>query len=95
MLSTAAGKATELADRSTESRKQKGVVSRKIWLPKLLYDALPYFYLLSGIAAFLATLYISEWFWVLPHYLLFSAACLHLGVFVYRRRHRKRHEPEE
>lgn len=93
MLSTAAGKATELAD--TPSRKQKGVVSRKIWLPKLLYDALPYFYLLSGISAFLATLYISEWFWVLPHYVLFSAACLHLGVFVYRRRHRKRSEPEE
>lgn len=63
-------------------------MSRKIWLPKLLYDALPYFYLLSGIAAFLTTLYISDWFWVLPHYLLFSAACLHLGVFVYRRRRR-------
>ena len=95
MLSTAAGKATELAERPSENHKKKGVVARKIWLPKLLYDALPYFYLLSGIAAFLATLYINEWFWVLPHYLLFSAACLHLGVFVYRRRHRKRPETEE
>ena len=92
MLSTAAGKATDLNDRPAQSRKR--VVARKIWLPKLLYDALPFFYLASGIAAFLATLYISEWFWVLPHYLLFSAVCVHLGIFVYRRRHRKREDTD-
>ncbi|MBT8090206.1 MAG: hypothetical protein KJO01_08360 [Gammaproteobacteria bacterium] len=63
-------------------------MARKIWLPKLLYDALPYFYLASGLAAFFATLYITEWFWVLPHYLLFSIVCIHLAVIVYRRRHR-------
>lgn len=63
-------------------------MSRKIWLPKLLYDCLPYFYLTAGFAAFFATLYISDWFWVLPHYILFSAACLHLSYAVYRRRTR-------
>ena len=72
----------------SSERKARGLKLRKIWLPKLLYDALPYFYLVSGVAAFLATLYISEWFWVLPHYLLFSAACLHLGAYVFHRRHR-------
>ena len=61
---------------------------RKLWIPKLAYDALPYFYLTAGFSAFFATLYISEWFWVLPHYLLFSAACVHLAVVVHRRRHR-------
>ena len=66
------------------------VLSRKIWLPKVLYDLLPVFYIVSGIAALLATLYISDWFWVLPHYLLFSAACLHLGGMIIRRRHRRR-----
>lgn len=60
--------------------------TRKIWLPKVLYDFLPYFYITSGFAAFFATLYITDWFWVLPHYFLFSAACLHLGLVVYRRR---------
>ena len=89
MLSSAAGKATHLSEAEDKRRKAESLVSRKIWLPKLLYDALPFFYLASGIAAFFATLYINEWFWVLPHYVLFSAACLHLGVFVYRRRHRK------
>ena len=65
------------------------MASRTIWLPKLIYDALPYFYLASGLAAFFATLYITEWFWVVPHYVLFSCVCLHLGVIVYRRRHRQ------
>jgi len=86
MLGTATGKHTDLSDTQQVTRTAGVFVSRKIWLPKLVYDALPYFYLFAGIAAFLATIYISEWFWVLPHYLLFSAACLHLGAFVYRRR---------
>lgn len=64
------------------------LLSRKIWLPKILYTLLPYFYLVSGLAALFATLYISNWLWLLPHYLLFAAACLHLGAIIYRRRHR-------
>jgi hypothetical protein len=76
-----------LSDTQQVTRSTGKLANKKIWLPKLLYDGLPYFYLTSGFAAFFATLYISEWFWVLPHYLLFSAACIHLGVFVYRRRH--------
>ena len=90
MLGTATGKEATLTNTREEKRSAGTIASRKIWLPKLLYDALPYFYLASGIVAFLTTLYISEWFWVLPHYLLFSVACLHLGIFVYRRRHRAR-----
>jgi len=88
MLSTAAGKPPELTETQEVTRTAGGLVSRKIWLPKFLYDALPYFYLTSGFAAFFTTLYISEWFWVLPHYILFSAACIHLGLLIYRRRRR-------
>ena len=65
-------------------------MTRKIWLPRVLYDSLPYFYLTAGFAAFFATLYISDWFWVLPHYLLFSAACVHLSFAVLHRRRKKR-----
>ena len=90
MLSSTAGKSARLSDTQQVTRQTGNVLSRKIWLPKLLYDALPYFYLASGFLAFFATLYISAWFWVLPHYLLFSVACLHLAVLVYRRRHRSR-----
>lgn len=86
MSSVMAGKPIQLTETQQVAKDTGKVVSTKIWLPKMLYDALPYFYLTAGFAALLATLYISEWFWVLPHYLLFSAACIHLGVSVYRRR---------
>lgn len=69
------------------------LAAKKIWLPRLLYDALPYFYLTAGFAALFATLYISDWFWVLPHYLLFSVACLHLAYVVSGRRRRRRAAP--
>ena len=66
--------------------------TRKIWLPKLLYDALPYFYMTAAFAAFFATLYISDWFWVLPHYLLFSTAICHLAFVVIDKRRRYRRQ---
>jgi hypothetical protein len=90
MLSSAAPKPATLTDTQEVARKTGSLVSRKVWLPKVFYDSLPYFYLTAGFAAFFATLYISDWFWVLPHYLLFSAACLHLGVLVLRRRKGRR-----
>lgn len=89
MLSTAAGKPAALSETAPRVRTTRNLAVQKIWLPKLLYSLLPCFYLASGITAFLATLYISEWFWVLPHYLLFSAACIHMGIVVYRRRRRR------
>jgi hypothetical protein len=86
MLSSTAGKTVTLTDTQQITRSAGTLATRKIWLPKAIYDALPWFYLASGIAAFLTTLYISEWFWVLPHYVLFSAACIHFGAVVLRRR---------
>ncbi len=94
MLSSAGTKSANLTDTQAVTRSAGSFVSRKIWLPKGLYDALPYFYLVAGLAAFLATLYISTWLWVLPHYLLFSAACVHLGVLILRRRRRPRDQRE-
>ncbi len=86
MLTKTAPKHLDLSSTQELARNAGSIASRKIWLPKLLYDCLPYFYLTAGFAAFFATLYISDWFWVLPHYILFSDACLHLSFAVYRRR---------
>ena len=89
MPDDAAGKATLGSDFADDGRSLTVFLRRKIWLPKLLYAAVPYFYMLSGLVAFLATISIAEWFWVLPHYVLFSAVCIHIGILVHRRRHRK------
>ncbi len=86
IFSNTAGKPVNLSETQQVTRDAGKLMTRKIWLPKALYTILPYFYVVSGCAALLATLYISDWFWVLPHYLLFAGACLHMGVLVYRRR---------
>lgn len=96
MLTKTAPNPLDLSSTQDVARNAGKLASRKIWLPKLLYDCLPYFYLTAGFAAFFATLYISDWFWVLPHYILFSAACLHLSLAVYRRRKRnRRRDPDQ
>ena len=87
-FSDAARKPARLSDTQEVTEKTGSILSRKIWLPKALYSALPYFYLVTGVSALLATLYISNWLWILPHYLLFSAACVHMGVLILRRRRR-------
>ena len=89
MFSNTARKPQDLTETRTPVGNAGRLMSRRIWLPKVLYNILPFFYLFAGITALLATLYISDWFWVLPHYLLFSVACLHMGILVYRRRHRR------
>lgn len=86
MLSSASGRPTSADEARGGQQQNGGLLSRRIWLPKLLYKALPWFYVSSGLAAFLATLYINQWFWILPHYVLFSIACGHLGIYVFRLR---------
>jgi fatty acid desaturase len=90
MFSNTAEKPAHLSETQQISRDTGNLVARKVWLPKLIYNALPYFYLLAGVAALLASIYIGGWAWVLPHYLLFGAACLHMGVLVHRRRNKRR-----
>lgn len=84
----------ELTETQQITRETGSLLARKIWVPKLIYAALPYFYICSGIAALFATLYIGNWLWVLPHYLFFAAACLHMGFMIYRRRSNSRDEAD-
>lgn len=94
IVGNASKSAAGLSETQQITRDTGTLLSKKIWIPKLLYAALPYFYIFCGIAALLATLYIGHWFWVLPHYLVFAAACLHMGVMIYRRRARERKEDD-
>jgi len=90
MYSNAVEKAAHLTETQQLTRDAGKFMSRKIWIPKVLYNVLPYFYLFAGISALLTTIYISGWVWVLPHYLLFAIACLHMGLLVHRRRNKRR-----
>ena len=94
MFSDTARKPANLHDTEEVSTKPDSLLTRKIWLPKAIYSALPYFYLITGVLALLAALYISHWLWILPHYVLFAAACIHMGALIMRRRRRGRQEDD-
>lgn len=81
-----ANRATVLSETQQITRQTGSLLAKKIWLPKFIYAALPWFYLSAGATALIATIYIGHWSWVLPHYVLFSIACLHMGTLIYRRR---------
>lgn len=87
MAGSVAGNTTGLGRPLAAPRRHR-LHNRKIWLPKLVYDALPWFYLGAGIAAFAATIYIGDWYWVVPHSLLVSGACIHLALYLFIRRRR-------
>lgn len=88
MLGSAAGKSARVDQQGLLTRLENAGITRKIWLPRVVYAALPWFYLVAGVAAILATIYIHDWFWLVPHSILFSAACLHFAWFVFRSRRR-------
>ena len=95
MSGNAARNASQATDFSSVGRHAVESLQRKLWLPKLIYSAIPYFYVIAGLAALLATFYIADWFWVLPHYVLFSFASVHIGIMIFRRRRMRRASSRE
>lgn len=73
--------ATQVLRMSTNS-----FLRRKIWLPRAVYEALPFAYISVGFAALFATLYIPEWYWTLPFYFLFAFGVIHFGVHIWVKR---------
>ncbi len=90
MAGSVAGKPTECATRSAFGRDLEKTLLRKIWLPKLLYDAVPWFYCAAGTLALLATSYNGGWLEVRPQALILPVGCLHLAVWVLVKRLRRR-----
>ena len=90
MFIETASESTRRVEDRADATPRTSFLFRKIWLPKSLYNSLPPFYIGAGLTALIATVYISEWYWIVPHYLLFSAACIHMGLLIFRRRRRSR-----
>ena len=60
-------------------------------LPKPLYEALPYYYVVLGLVALAARLYVDYWYWPLICTIV-GVGSLAAGAFVWlkRRNHRSR-----
>ena len=66
------------------------ILNRKIWLPKIVYAALPLLYIGLGIYAIGAALFLSHWSWIVPYFLILGIICLHAGMIVAALRWRNR-----
>jgi hypothetical protein len=68
---------------------------RKLWLPRLLYEALPYLYLVIGMAALASAVYVPGSGWILPYAILFAVICLHasLAIIALRYNYRRNKKP--
>ncbi len=68
---------------------------RKLWLPRAVYELIPYAYAGLGLVALGSALYVPTWAWILPYLLLIGLTCLHAGAAIlalrlrFRRRERR------
>jgi hypothetical protein len=65
---------------------------RRVWLPTVLYEAVPWVYCSLGAAALLSGLFLPHPGWLAAYLLLVAVTALHAGLWVLmlRRRHRLR-----
>jgi len=75
------------------SRMRK-ILWRRLWLPRFIYEALPYLYIACGAAALASAIHTPDWTWILPWAILVGLICLHAGLALatlrYRVRNRER-----
>ncbi len=57
----------------------------RLWLSKPVYELLPYFYILAGLAALAASVYLNYWYWPIIC-LMTGIGCITGGLIVWLRR---------
>lgn len=75
-------------------RQIRNFLLQKLWLPRIIYEALPYLYLFLGIIALVSAVHIPGWAWMLPYAILFSLICLHVSLAVIALRYNYRCDKE-
>ncbi len=68
----------------------RDIAERRVWLPRAIYESLPFVYILVGCSALLSTVFNRHWSWLVPHVFLLGCFLVHLGLMVRRRRMRAR-----
>lgn len=67
-------------------------LTRRVWLPRYLYAAIPWVYGSLGGVALVSGLFLPDPAWIVPYLLLLSTAGIHAGIWalILRRRFRYR-----
>lgn len=79
---------------ATGPGRPRALLTRRVWLPRWLYELLPVLYLLLGAAALAAGLLVPGPAWIVPLAAVVALGLTHLGLWVatlrFRHRHRSR-----
>ena len=89
--------AASRGQRRNATARLREILTRRVWLPTFVYEALPYLYILCGIVALVSAIYARDWTWILPWAILIGLICLHTGLALaaLRYRVRRRSPPPE
>ncbi len=68
----------------------RGILLRDLWLPRVVYEALPYLYIACGLVALISAIHVPDWTWIVPWAILIALICLHAGLAVATLRYRLR-----
>lgn len=66
------------------------LLTRRLWLPRPVYAAIPWIYLGAGTTSLVGGLYLPDWAWTFPYLMLLGLACLHVGITIASMRHSRR-----
>jgi len=84
-------RAPQPIERNKVRRRIRDLLARKLWLPRVLYEALPYLYLLLSIAALASAMHLRGWAWIVPYMIMLGLICLHVSAAIITLRYRHRH----
>ena len=68
----------------------KNALLQKLWLPRLVYESIPYLYLAIGLVALISAIRIPGETWILPYLALLALVCLHVGLAIITLRYKYR-----
>jgi len=96
MQSNAVSNSTSTAKNGDEpDKKVLKLLFRKLWLPRAIYEALPYLYILAGISTLISGIYLPDGTWILPYVVLLGLVCLHAGLAIATLRYRYSHRHQK
>jgi hypothetical protein len=84
-------KAPRFFRRTSSNRQIRDLLLQKLWLPRIVYELLPYFYLSLGLTALASATHMRAWVWILPYAILLGLICIHVGLALITLRYRYRH----
>jgi len=91
MQNTNVIRAPQQLRRTKAGRRIRNLLLQKLWLPRIIYEMLPYLYLLLGLTALTSAMHMQAWIWILPYAILLGLICLHVSLALITLRYRYRH----